>query len=146
MLSLDAILGLGAALGVGLIAYAWIRRVQAEARTRGLTLVLEESRRTGEELRLGEARLRRMVEGLSVGVTLHGADGGVVYANAAAQDDSAYLEANRGTCPGTGSDVSFYQDVQAYTRQGDKYYFRVRASGGTTGSSPWSDITRKRAA
>jgi len=84
MLSLDAILGLGAALGVGLIAYAWIRRVQAEARTRGLTLVLEESRRTGEELRLGEARLRRMVEGLSVGVTLHGADGGVVYANAAA--------------------------------------------------------------
>jgi murein DD-endopeptidase MepM/ murein hydrolase activator NlpD len=49
-----------------------------------------------------------------------------VYANGAAQDDSAFLEANRGTCPGTGSDVSFYQDVQAYTRQGDKYYFRVR--------------------
>jgi hypothetical protein len=50
-----------------------------------------------------------------------------VYANAAAQDDSAYLEANRGSCPGTGMDISFYQDVQAYSRQGDKYYFHVRA-------------------
>src|SRR5438132_946592 len=84
ILSLDATLSLGAALGVGLITYAWIRRVRAKARTRGLTLALEDSRRTGEELRLGEARLRRMVEGLSVGVTLHDADGGVVYANAAA--------------------------------------------------------------
>ena len=84
ILSLDAILRLGATLGVGLIAYAWIRRVRAEARARGLTLALEESRRTGEESRRAEARLRGMVEGLSVGVTLHGADGGVVYANAAA--------------------------------------------------------------
>src|SRR5438445_434576 len=84
ILSVDAILLLGAALGVGLIAYAWIRRVRAEARARRLTLALEESRRTGEKLRRGEARLRGMVEGLSVGVTVHGADGGVVYANAAA--------------------------------------------------------------
>jgi hypothetical protein len=29
---------------------------------------------------------------------------------------------------------------------GAEYYFRVRAIGGSTGSSPWSDITRKRAA
>lgn len=29
---------------------------------------------------------------------------------------------------------------------GAEYFFRVRAVGGTTGFSPWSDITRKRAA
>jgi hypothetical protein len=29
---------------------------------------------------------------------------------------------------------------------GAEYFFRVRASGGTTATSPWSDITRKRAA
>ncbi len=29
---------------------------------------------------------------------------------------------------------------------GAEYFFRVRAIGGSTGSSPWSDITRKRAA
>ncbi len=29
---------------------------------------------------------------------------------------------------------------------GAEYYFRVRAAGGSTGSSPWSDVTRKRAA
>ena len=29
---------------------------------------------------------------------------------------------------------------------GAEYWFRVRATGGTTGTSPWSDITRKRAA
>lgn len=29
---------------------------------------------------------------------------------------------------------------------GAEYFFRVRAVGGTTGYSPWSDITRKRAA
>jgi hypothetical protein len=29
---------------------------------------------------------------------------------------------------------------------GAEYFFRVRAAGGTTGTSPWSDITRKRAA
>jgi len=28
---------------------------------------------------------------------------------------------------------------------GAEYFFRVRAQGGTTGTSPWSDITRKRA-
>jgi len=60
-----------------------------------------------------------------------------------APDNSSYLEINRGTCPGTGTDVSFYQDVGAYTQIGAKFYYRLRvrrpgARGGQVNIHLWA--------
>jgi diguanylate cyclase (GGDEF)-like protein len=75
---------IGVAVAAGLAVYLWILRSRAEARATVLARALEESEHTCEELRRDEARLRRLVEGLSVGVTLHKPDGAIVHANPAA--------------------------------------------------------------
>jgi diguanylate cyclase (GGDEF)-like protein/PAS domain S-box-containing protein len=79
-----SVLGVVGLLGVGLIVCIWVLRGRAQARARGLALALEEAERTAEELRSRQAQLRGMIDGLSVGVTLHGPDGQILHANTAA--------------------------------------------------------------
>jgi len=77
---MDPIVGMGGLL-LGLTC-AWALRAQLRARR--LAAALEGSKRAAAGLRRDEARLRRLVEGLGVGVTLHGPDGTIVHANPAA--------------------------------------------------------------
>jgi hypothetical protein len=42
------------------------------------------------------------------------------------QDNNYFLQINRGTCGAYDTNVSFYQDVAAYTQPGERYYMRVR--------------------
>ena len=77
---MDPIVGMGGLL-LGLTC-AWALRAQLRARR--LAAALEGSKRAAAGLRRDEARLRRLVEGLAVGVTLHGPDGTIVHANPAA--------------------------------------------------------------
>jgi diguanylate cyclase (GGDEF)-like protein len=69
----------GLLLGVACAWALWLH-----TRVRRLARALEDQTRTCAGLRSDEARLRRLVDGLSAGVTLHDAGGTIAYANPAA--------------------------------------------------------------
>jgi diguanylate cyclase (GGDEF)-like protein len=83
---LGVLTALVAALALALLAAFswWLARTSSRARR--LARALQSSQDSSGELRQNEARLRGMIEGLAVGVTLHGPDGEIMSANAAALD------------------------------------------------------------
>jgi diguanylate cyclase (GGDEF)-like protein/PAS domain S-box-containing protein len=97
---MTSLLGLALLLLSGVLVWLWIRERRAAARVWQLTLSLQAAEQTATALRESERRLLGMVEGLSVGVTLHDPDGAILDANMAALN---LLGTNRETLLGRAS-------------------------------------------